>query len=312
MKRRYIKSTKIVLLIIASFLLFSSCGIPTYLYLDSNDVAVAADKDNNTYTILLKLTDSAYSELVAKDTTPSIKLFYAFSTSSIKESSQVIDSAIPVSRVSTGFESLYRKNNRGVSLSLLSNSAPALYLYKKNNDSPISSSITKFDVEEEIEDPEDIDALLLGTFSNRFVDEDSNNGFSLNSGSEMDFPISRTLFNSSSTTGFKEVTFTIEYDNDDEFTLITLTTPDGIVLYLGDYKKERFLGTTSPLDDFSRQLSQHDEETYQMLIKAIETSGETTDLYIHVWASLFGGDGDFNNIVWSPLLYIGEIPLFVN
>ncbi|NCB01363.1 MAG: hypothetical protein EOM67_04245 [Spirochaetia bacterium] len=313
MKRRCRMGKLLFLLTIASFLLLSSCGIPSYLYLQSSDVDMIVDDSTaGTFDVTLLLTNSALDELTLKQTVPSIKLFYSYSTSNIKETIQTTESIIPINRVTSDFESLYRKNNRGVMFSYEIDEAPALYLYRKNpetNTTNISSSIEKFDYD--TDNP--IDALLLGTFSStptRIIPPLDNTDLSFSGAPEMDFTIPRTTFADTTPPSYmKKVSFIIAYDTSGEFSEIMVTTPTEDTFYLGDYKKERFYGSTSELSQIKNQLIAHDILTYEKIISALETPSGNTDTYIHLFASLFGGEGDFNNIVWSPLEYIGAIKL---
>ncbi len=303
MKRRYMKSTKIVLLIIASFLLFSSCGIPTYLYIDNNGVSIDNERTGLTYSVTVTLTDDSMAELIDKNTTPSIKLFYAYSTSLTESAQQVPNSIITLDKARTEFNSLYRNSNNGRAFSIGSNSAPALYLKRKDaNTTSILSSINRFDYESDTE----IDALVLGTFSMRTDNTPDDVGFSFNGAPLMDFPIPISSF--VNTLEGWQATFTLIIDSNGEHTQILLTTPTNDEFYLGDYQKKRFLGNSSTKESFRNRLLEEDEETFEILIDEID--GPSPYIYIHLWASLFAGQGDFNNIVWSELQYIDEVELY--
>ena len=300
MKRRYMKSTKLILLIIASFLLFFSCGIPTYLYIDNNGVSIDNQRTGLTYSVTVTLTDDSMVELIDKNTTPSIKLFYAYSTSLTESAKQVPNSIITLDKARTEFNSLYRNNNNGRAFSIGSNSAPALYLKRKDDN--ILSSINRFDYESDTQ----IDALVLGTFSMRTDNTLDDVGFSFNGAPEMDFPIPIDAF--VNTLEGWQATFTLIINSNGDYTEIQLTTPTNDEFYLGDYQKLRFIGNTSLKEDLSARLVDEDEETFEILIDEID--GPSPYMYIHLWASLFAGEGDFNNIVWSELQYIDEIELY--
>ena len=306
MKRRYIQSTILLVLTIASFLLLNSCGIPTYLYLDTNslDVAINDPTDPTILDVTLTLTDDAYRELKNKYTTPSIKLFYAYSTSPTT-GVQVRGSIITLENAADTFNSLYRNNNKGRAFSIGRNEAPALYLYRKDIDSTtITSSTSRFEYDKDLK----IDALVLGTFSTRLIIQNDDNDFFFNGAPEMDFTVPLSTF--SDTLEGKQATFTLTIDSNGEYTEILLDAPPlgSNPYYLGDYKKNRFLGKASTKEAFKNQLNNQDPETFEVLID--ELDGPIQSLYIHLWASLFGGEGEFNNIVWSPLQYIGEIELY--
>ncbi len=302
-KRRYRLGIIVLLLTITSFLLFNSCGIPTYLLLNDNDVDLTSEAKVGTdgYNLTLQITDDAYAEFGDKNTTPSIKLFYAYSTSIGKDSKQVIDSIIALSEVESSFDSLYKNNDNLNVFSFSPSKAPALYLYSKDSTTISSSkSIFTYDTDKAI------DALVLGTFSSR---SDNNNDFIFEGAPEMDFQVELSHFVDSATSGLKEISFEIEYEYSGDYTIIRLITDDDQEIYLGDYQKERFFNSLTNLDNIIEQLNQHDSLTYEKIIEALETSSGNTKPYLHIWAALFGGDGDFNNIVWSDLLYVGEIPL---
>ncbi len=307
-KRRYRLGIIVLLLTITSFLLFNSCGIPTYLLLNDNDVDLTSEAKVGTdgYNLTLQITDDAYAEFSDKNTTPSIKLFYAYSISNLPGALQVPESIIALSKVESSFDSLYKNNDNLNVFSFSSSKAPALYLYRKDVDSTTissSKSIFTYDTDEAI------DALVLGTFSSRSHNNDNNNDFIFEGAPEMDFQVELSHFVDSATSGLKEISFEIEYEYSGDYTIIRLITDDDQEIYLGDYQKERFFNSLTNLDNIIEQLNQHDSLTYEKIIEALETSSGNTKPYLHIWAALFGGDGDFNNIVWSDLLYVGEIPL---
>lgn len=297
MKRRYRKSTLLLLLTIASFLLLNSCGIPTYLYFLNNDVSLSKTEPiPNTYEIKVNITENAYNELVDKKTTPSIKLFYAYSESPTTAGNQILGSEIQLTSISSKFNSIYKNGYKGVVFSPTSTNAASLYFYKKQ-DVSLKAQIKRFD---DYDTSLDIDAMLLGTFSTRPADTPDDEGFVFNASSTMDFPISLSYF----PLGNKEATFFLRFDTSNEFTSLKLTTPNGSEYFLGDYKKQRFLGNASTTQSFKDRLTNQDEQTFEAIIDGLDK-----DLYIHLFASLFGGEGDFNNIVWSELQYIGAIKL---
>ena len=305
MKRRYRMRTLVIILTIASFLLLNSCGIPTYLYLDNNAMSLTKEETIvGTYDLTLTLTNEAYDDLLEKKTTPSIKLFYAYSTNNTVGAMQSTQSIISLDKARTSFNSLYRKDNRGVAFSVGANSAPALYLYRKDPSSTsISSSIDKFTY---LEDQE-TDALVLSTFSTRAAYAANDDDYMFNGAPLMDFTLPMNAATFTSTISGKTATFKIAFDTTGEFSQITLTTPVDGNFDLGDYQKMRFLGKTSTKEAFRDHLGDQDGDTFEFLIDELAAVGPS--LYIHIWASLFGGDGDFNNIVWSELKYIDAIQL---
>lgn len=297
MKRRYRKRTFLLLLTIASFLLLNSCGLPTYLLVPDNEVSFSTtESSTNTYEIRVKITDTVFNELDDKKTTPSVKLFYAYSTSNTEAGNQVLGSEIQLSSVKSTFNSIYKNGYRGVVFSPTSTNAAALYFYKKP-DTSLKTQISRFD---NYDTSQDIDAMLLGTFSIRTTDTQDDENFDFEATSTMDFPIPLSEF----PIGNREATFSLAFDTSKSFTSLKLTTPNESDYFLGDYKKQRFLGNTSTTQVFKESLTNQDKETFEAIIDGIDNT-----LYIHIWASLFGGEGDFNNIVWSNLQYIGAIQL---
>ena len=293
MKKRQTMSSTLLLLIVALFLFSTlSCGIPTYFYYDDSNVLSTVELPTQLQ-ITVSLDDESYNEYVTKDSIPSLKFFYALSTNPLPSSPQSTSSDIDIDNVTSIFNSLYKKSSgNGERWTVESSSSGAgLYLYSENDFTTIQNSIARY------ESDEITDALVIGTFSQSSTD---NSSYQFGTFPEYDvqFPLSKFTLNGSS----KEVTFTLDYVNTGLLTSLFITTPDNDQIYLGDYKKNSFIGINGDSAAYLTQLVEYDDIYYNYLSSA-------STLYLHIYASVSGGEGNFNNIFWTNLYTIGTIQL---
>jgi len=265
-----------VLIVSASFLLLlTACGIPTYLDLDDNIswTENTADEDQISYTVSLEGVDPD----IVIDNGPGIKFFYTISSSS-NENNFNSSTSIPVaSRFDT-----YFKGTSGTGLEWYAGNvtAPGFYLFTSTtSDDPLSLSRPD-------EYNEDKAHALAGTFEidGEFCD-----------GPEMDLAISDG----------DSIDFTFSLTNASDVET-SLTLSDGTDTYdLKNYNSDYF-----PINSFN-DLSQlnyasEDKDFFEYLDTA------SSNLYLHIWASVYGGRGEFSNTYWSDLEYLGSITLVSN
>lgn len=325
MKRCWFKSTPCIVLVLTSLLFASSCGLPTYLSLEGN---VTLSRDTS-------VTDgSVIQATVAMDTTaaaklteafpsgsgPSIKLFYVLSDSSNYPTTPITrdaaDTGYPLGSVEAVFNDVYRTDSGNgriwtpIKQTGTDSNAPAFYLYTNTEGTIRSSSITR---------PVDLATeeagILMGTFAHNSSSSGLRDDFQYGSSPDMDIPIVPANF----TTGFG---FTIEKEVIDPSSstfpvkspsyLLKVTTDESSIRtwYLTDYRKHAFIDTENwSTDEFETQYMDQEDAYFYANLSAEYGGSENTDIYLHVFGAVYAGEGDFTNIYWSKLNYLGFIGL---
>lgn len=291
MKRCYVKSAVFLVLVLTSLLVFTTCGIPTYLNLDGDytwniDNTSVADTIDVSFT----LTSNGLLEIQSK-VDPSyglgIKLFYALSNSSNQKPFIVQNLSVEesfrnfIKRKSTGNGRPWTVESNG--------RAPGFYLFKA-----ASTSIDPASIERPSDTliEEDGSRVVLGTFA--FSDSPTSSNRTFRTSPAMDLPLDWN-------TGSVAFKLTLQA-NDlllESGTVGSLTATD----YLWDYKKQGFPRAINLTDYITTNLRNDplDGSFWEYL-----NTGE--DLYLHLYATLHGGTG-FTNTYWSELKYLGKFEL---
>lgn len=322
MKRCWFKSTFFMVLVLTSLLFASSCGLPTYLSLDG-DVTLSRDTsgiDGSSINANVDMSTTAAAKLVEafpSGSGPSIKLFYVLSSSSNYPTAPITgnetDTGYTLGSVETVFESIYRTDSGNgriwtpIKPTGTDATAPGFYLYTNTEETERSTSIAR---------PTDLatetSGILMGTFANHSSASDIRENYQYGASPVMDIPIVPTNF----TTGFG---FTIEKEVIDPSTastfpvqttsyLLKLTTDEtpARTWYLTDYRKHAFIDTnTWSSDEFNTQYVDNEDAYFYANLSA--EYGST--IYLHVYGAVFAGEGNFTNIYWSNLKYLGYIGL---
>ena len=296
MIKRHCMSMLPTTLILALFLLmFTSCGIPTYFYYDDDDIFTEGTTTDSSVEIDVSLDSDSYAEYVSMDSTPSVKLFYILTTEQISTSWPLENGSS--SSMSSAFKSLYKgTGGNGTAWSNLSgSSAEGWFIYVKEDASTLSYSIDDPGLDGYDE------SLVVGTFSQSTSVDGS---YSFGTFPSYDFDIDLADFTSNGTS--YDTTFSFEFDNSGEETSLKIVTPDD-EYYLKDFRKNGFIGNTGNISDYIDKLHDYydDGEFYDYLIVS-----DTNSLYLHIWAAMSGGEGDFNNIFWSTLNEVTTIELY--
>ncbi len=296
-RNRILKAVLFLLVPFVFLLTTSSCGIPTYLSIDTSEIVInGVTTDLSKIEVNVQLTDGAIAHLIERNATPSIKLFYVISEYPHSTDVSAEGSALLVlNRARNGFSSLYGGTSGNGYLWTPHIDGTGFYVYTKLENSSATYSKTKPGYEDDIS----YDAFLVGTFSHA----DSIGGdlrFAV--APDMDIPIPVGEFTEVvSNPIWNSIEFLLSLDAvNDVYSTITLTHPDSTVTYLSNYKKEHFFGENATQTQLQSRYSGYDPVTYELLINSIRSS-DSTPLYLHVFAALYGGDGDFTNIFWSPL-----------
>ncbi|WP_422480628.1 hypothetical protein [Pleomorphochaeta sp. DL1XJH-081] len=325
MKRCWSKSTPFMVLVLTSLLFFASCGMPTYINLDG-DVFITGSTpdDGQTINVSLEVSSSAASKLMdyfPSGEGPSIKLFYIISsqpnilTSPITNNAN--DASFKLSLADDYFNTIYRTtqgNGRPWSPETSSGTdslAPGYYLYSDSSNSR-EYSVFRPDDDNLNTTPS---GFVLGTFAQSIAISDQRASFIFGTSPEMDIPIKPDNF----TSGFD---FTVSKNaitpgpgsdfpiGDKSSYLLEISTNETVprIFYFTNYRKHPFPNIAKwSKDDLSRQyISNEDNYFYNNLV---EDYSLNTNLYVHIFGAIFAGEGDFTNIYWSKLEYLGYILL---
>lgn len=295
MKRCWLKSAPLMVLILTSLLFLPSCGMPTYLSLDNNitwndkDGITGSDKIHWSFA----LSPAGLSEVhdkVDQAYPPAIKLFYALSNETA-----VVIPEMSISFVRSRFDSYIKRESSGDGrpwIAESSSKAPGFYLY-----SPNLTSIDPASIQRPQEEVLNLDSkrVVLGTFAFSPLATDGAAQRYFNDSPSMDIPMdwnSGTLEFSISRIGTDLELLYGKKDN-------VLTEK----FYLWDYQKLP-LPIDGSINEYSRNLENDSNDgTFWSYLDV-----SANDLYLHVYASLHGGAG-FTNTYWSKLQYLGYIPI---
>jgi hypothetical protein len=286
MKRCQFKGTRIFVLVLASLFILISCGIPTYFYLDDSEVTWQSvpDTENNQFTLTVTLNPSALAKISEKgvDAGPGLKFFYALSNSA---STYLLDSITQITTVSSRFNTNFKgAAGNGIPWTPGYESAPGFYLYTNDSGTQNTFSLERPDTGS--------DGLVIGTFS---ISETTIDEYEFRKAPEMDISLEN---------GNSPIKLTIKRgeDSPDGYTdlLVELVLQVPGNLDFRTYSNGRFPTNSATLAEVVAE----DTEFLKYLLKGSQY------LYVHIWASLFCGEGDFSNIYWSNLKYLGYIELY--
>ncbi|MBN2859759.1 MAG: hypothetical protein JXK93_05810 [Sphaerochaetaceae bacterium] len=291
------------------FVLILSCGVPTYLYIGDSEIQMepVVVVDQESFTVTVSLTEDALSEFQDKNTVPAVKLFYVLSTDALASSAISSLSSLSVSATSkSAFSSLFVKSNgNGDMWTPQSDSrATGFYIYD-TDDSSVKYAASRPDY---IADTA-YDVIVASTFS--YTDTATESGEVFATAPSMDIAMPIDDFKPEATPPFSGYSFSIRaLDTAGMYSTIGLYDQDDVLIgYMNNERKDRFFGAdtdTLTVEDIKNRFSGYDEISYRVLTEAI---ADNTSLYLHIFASLYGGNGDATNIYWSPLQSIGTLQL---
>lgn len=292
------------------FLLVLSCGVPTYLYIGDAEIQIDTDVvvEHQDFTVTINLTEDALSEFQDKNTIPAMKLFYVISTNSLAGSAVSSLSSLPVSTNSkSAFRSLFIKTggNGDMWTPQSDSRATGFYIYD-TEDSSTKYSASRPPFNEDT----DYDVIVASTFS--YSDTATGEGDLFATAPSMDLAMPVGEFQPDTTTPpFNTYTFSIRaLDTTGEYSTIGLyDQDDDLIGYMNNERKDRFFGAAAALtaDAIQARYTGYDEVSYRVLIDALSESDSS--LYLHIYASLYGGSGDASNIYWSPLQSVATLRL---
>lgn len=292
----------------ASLIFFSGCGIPNYLNLDREITIVPTQVDEKEIGVSLEISDEGLSKLATYQIVngPSIKFFYVISTNPsvqsdpISSSNEINASQYKLSNVTTFFNVNYRgTSGNGLPWSpersdqVSDASAPAFYLYSENDQNHRKFSRTR----EQITLLHEMEAgILVSTFSQSPGVLGTNaSDYLFGTAPLMDTPIPHG----------SNYDFSLGIEGDGVGSQVVVFD-DGTKTYLRSFKRNAFPAGSST----SELQLYHDEDPYfhgPVHDEIVNTSG---NLYMHIWAAVHASEGNFTNIYWSALTYLGNITLF--
>lgn len=162
------------------------------------------------------------------------------------------------------------------------------FLYSKTDGTHRNFARFSVDIEDEISENA---GILVGTFS-----EDLGSGnFTFGQAPYMDVPLS---FSSSK----KSFTFTLKKtaSEPDGPYAITISVDGSSPRNFASYKKHYFPSQKEQV----QTLIAENEYFYDPL------KNTSQNFYLHIWAAVYLGEGNFTNIYWSALKYLGALNLF--
>jgi len=281
-----------IVLVLTSFFIFTlmGCGIPTYINLDGN-ISWQRDTlqhvDGTKLSWKFSLNQAGIIKMNAVNFGPGIKFFYTLTPEPSKNAFGFVFGSDSIS-IENRFDTYFRKGSSGNGLDwgAGNNSAPGFYLFSRST----TSTGAPFSLIRP--NPEDINQSALRVLVGTFAMMDAFGVFNFMDSPEMDLAIPNT----------GDVSFTIRRADpspeNENFTELLLEV-GGNEIPLRNYIKETF-----PVAYESKLHISNDDEDY------FSYFSNPSDLkYIHIWASLYGGKGDFNNTYWSSLIYLGKIDL---
>jgi hypothetical protein len=300
------------LLLLTSLFFLVSCGIPTFINLDSDIELERVGSPALPHTVKASITLSSSSETLSKLTEyydsgegPSLKLFYVISSSpSTVLTNYVSESGISyqISQIETDFRNLIKTTSgSGIPWNVQNAAkAPGFYLY--NDPEKLSVRESSLERPKETDLDKLVSGALIGTFAQRSAASSDFSLYTFGTHPTMDIPVSHT------TGTAVPLTITLSPVLGENVNVLILSY-DSNELYLTDFMKKGFPNGTWTADMIGTQYEGEDETFYKELATGLWDDHE---LYIHIFGSIYGGEGNFTNIYWSDLIYLGNIELTID
>lgn len=281
MKRCQSKGTRFFVLMLASFFIFTGCGIPTYFHLDESEFLTSSSLNtiDNEINLEISLSDSALVKIIEKSVEdgPGLKFFYALSEN---PTSYIVDNVTQLSTVSSSFNANVKGGaGNGMPWSPGYSSAPGFYLYTSDSNKKNTFSFQR---------PDDAsEGVVVGTFS---VRESPLEDLEFRKAPEMDLSLENLAL---------PIDFTIKRGVEDPegYTYLLMQSTSGD-LELQSYMKQKF-----PINPEALSTLLASEPVFLSYVENAHA------LYIHIWVALYASKGAFSNIYWSNLRHLGYIKL---
>lgn len=264
------------------FVLTSSCGIPTFINFDEHINPWVVTTDVTIGDVKFQADFSMNADGLAKiqssvDEGPGIKFFYALS----KDKSH-LSFANTIRTMFNSYIRNYPQANNGLEWRSSPDASPGFYIFEKKSGVAGNPVTLQRPDSQNYEQPSDKN-ILVGTFAVQSTGHD----IEFLDSAEMDIAVPANTGTVQCTFDFSSGTLKGQWGNLPEYTLHA-------------YNRASF----ATFADVAELYESADEDFLTYL--GSQTGDE---LYLHVWASMYGGRGDFNNTYWSPLEYLGVIQL---
>ena len=318
------KGVLVSVLLLSSLFFFSGCGIPRIINLDEDVTLSRIDRSiENSVAARITVSDGSAAKLSelfpSTDEGPSLKLFYVLSSlaSGPVTNQEEHATSYQITSVELQFESAYLPS-RATGIPWYprnANQGPALYLYTDNNDSPGQFSRTRPAVGDMSEKEE---GMLVGTFARSSVVSDGVDGYLFGLQPDMDLLVepghyTKTLQITIQPESFTPTDGTYPVKDRESFLMkmtVEVVEDSSVIdtVFLADYGKFPFPKTDDwDTEDFARQYLDYEDAYFYHNLHA--DYAVSSSLYLHIYGAIFAGEGNFTNIYWSPLAYLGYIEL---
>jgi hypothetical protein len=283
--------------LLASVFLLLSCGFPIYVNFDEEIQLTPLSSIGDQLTLEATINDAGLAKMASYQANdPALKFFYVVSTNPslsnpVFNSGDINVGSYSLDNVNKSFDSYFKGktgNGRGWGPENQSSEAPGFFLYSKTDGTHRNFARFSVDIEDEISENA---GILVGTFS-----EDLGSGnFTFGQAPYMDVPLS---FSSSK----KSFTFTLKKtaSEPDGPYAITISVDGSSPRNFASYKKHYFPSQKEQV----QTLIAENEYFYDPL------KNTPKNFYLHIWAAVYLGEGNFTNIYWSALKYLGALNLF--
>ncbi len=319
------KSALILVLFLTSLFFFSSCGIPRIITLD-DDILLSKEDGILGDSVVAEITvaDGSIGKLSelfsSSDEGPSLKLFYVLSslTSGPVTNLEEHSASYNLNTVPSNFSSAYiPTSNNGIPWSPPNNTeGPALYIYTDSHESPGKVSRTRPEQGGMIDQPE---GILVGTFAQSPTKTDGPGGYYFGTSPDMDLLIEPAHYDKTLRVTLEREPFTptdeaypVKHTNSFliKTTIEVVEDSSSETVYFADYRRFPFPFPDSEnwsSDDFASQYIDVEDAYFYHNLREDYTTSKT--LYVHVYGAIYAGVGNFTNIYWSPMEYLGYIQL---
>lgn len=307
--------TFLTLLVLASLFVCPACGIPNFLNLNPPFIEVSGTPGTveGTIEVSVDISPEGLSKLATYQVSngPSLKFFYVVSTNATLEAPvSNLDLASPLFNMSE-VRSYFASNFKGTSVNGLpwspqSTMAPGFYLYVDEDSKKSFAKDRSLIGADSLSD--DGSRILVGTFSQHIGTTPGTLGddYAFGTAPYMDLVIPIPEDVDPQTTYLYPFNISKEQVGAGGPYVIVLDDQENPKTYLASYRKNGFPqgNSSAELEPFLDEDSYFHGHVYQ------ETVSSSNNLFIHIWAAVHASEGNFTNIFWSNLEYLGYITLF--
>jgi len=307
MKRCHKLSAVIYVLALASLFSFTSCGIPYFINLDNTIIWTknTANTTDQKIDTTLTITTQGMQKINEVNATPSIKFFYVISankaiTAATTNNNDINANKYPLTTISSQFSNFKGKVGNGLSWFPEPNNraAPGFYLYTKDDNTYRNFARERSAIRDLNEDES---GIIVGTFSQSTSLSNDQADYFFGKSPEMDALLPITSWSASGDFTYNFTLERVAHPLDLQFG-VEFNPTGGPQSYFASYQRNLFPQSNDETD-LANFISE-DPYFHKPFLDGIN------NLYVHIWATVYGGNGLFTNIYWSNLEYLGTIKLF--